>query len=1572
MSDSDKFHLLGTDLFGGEIKADVSGKIRERFDFPPFTVLNAREGLWQDRKRAWLSLGIQSEVGRGESLLKLSDTILERDPEKRAAMQAAHANAGLTWNVTDMDQMRHREELQEQQEQDNHPSDEGWVKTGLTFASGTPRRDPVSLKLQGFTEEQVQEIKRLQAKSKSFNINEWVRQKKAEGELTSGLSAGASGTSIFDPVLTELCYKWFCPPGGLILDPFAGGSVRGVVAGLLGYRYHGIDLRPEQIAANEAQREQIAPHADITWHVGDSNVLLDSAPDADFVFSCHPSYTRVTTKEFGPKLISEIKVGDFVRTHTGSYQPVTECLTRKYTGKIFNFVRDFRRNILLVATEEHPFLIKRVTALKRDLCACGCGESVVGSYKRGHNNKHHNGLWGENKSLGPDNWLAKKYARVEEKISWLRASEIQVNDFLLEPVPSVLKTPVDGQVIWRFNQPHYYRGRPSVGDPNVKATREICRLLGYYLSEGSASGGGVSFAFNENEIDYHNDVVNLWSSQFETKATPRHADGDLHTVTIVCSGTIAAQFFQTVGVGAANKCFPDWVWECSNELLAEVIKGVWRGDGWVSKDRFGYASVSEKLVEDLRRALLRFGIIASVRCRAPRPTNYCVDPLPQWNLVIRGESAEKMSTLLEVALPIIPAQNRRPRRAPFIKDGFVHYRIREIEQETVVDLPVFNLEVAEDHSFIAEGIVSHNCPPYGDLEQYSDNPDDLSTMTWNGFVGIYRSIIRKAVERLKPNRFACFVVGEYRDTKTGLYRGFVPLTCASFMAAGAALYNEAVLITAIGSLPIRVTKQFETTRKLGKTHQNVLIFCKGDPRIAAAAVENGTTQDEPRRTQVSVPEMPQETQPTFRPKMPVRMPSPGLSQADGLPFPTADSPQPAIPSPAPASLQAGRPAPQIPASSAASPDAPAGARAIGFAMEAKPAPAASLPAHPLSVSSSSARGSLAEFLNDTRVDSAPSWTPQEPPILDGIDNIILNFATDGLDWDKGARPVGVTVGTLDGQMTRFLPFAFKGGGNLDPDVVKRWLQEQVKNKHITNSKTKFDIHQSREFGVDLIEQGNTFSDIQHTAALLDDSRKRFALDVLAADYLPGIREVPRVDETRHASYAAHEVVAREIYTAQTVGRLRAKFYPMLDEQELRGIQQIEDDVIPAVVEMEKNGSLLDMELVEQYHRECVSEHSRLMREIADECGFGFDGTNPGWQRLFEKCGLTPSDSYAENVVGVIDHPLIKKAHYAGQVASLDSKTFAAYKKQVDSEGILRYDINQLLSDEGGTVSGRFSIGYVQQVPNQDNHFAAFGDKWFPRRVFKSKTPWYLEADASQIEYRLFAHYASNPAVLKAYEDDPAMSFHKMTWEMVKAYKPDMLYSHQKNLNFAKLYGAKVVKLGVMMGFITQAEADAIRRDKDWNNPKLALAQEIDRMYNRAMPEVNLLLDRASHLAKPKCDDFCKAGDQLHRDFPHRGYVKTLEGRRSRFPTGYKTYIALNRVLQGTAADIMKRKLAELFKHRKRLGLLLRVTVHDAVGGDAASPETLELVKEQLNHQSVVTKVPILWSCGIGKNWAEAK
>lgn len=136
------------------------------------------------------------------------------------------------------------------------------------------------------------------------------------------------------------------------------------------------------------------------------------------------------------------------------------------------------------------------------------------------------------------------------------------------------------------------------------------------------------------------------------------------------------------------------------------------------------------------------------------------------------------------------------------------------------------------HDVEADFIFS--CPPYADLEVYSDDPKDLSTLKYEDFRAAYFEIIAKACARLRDDRFACFVVGDVRD-KRGNYYNFVGDTVEAFKAAGLHYYNEAVLVTAVGSLPIRAGRQFAAGRKLGKTHQNVLVFVKGSGKRAADA-----------------------------------------------------------------------------------------------------------------------------------------------------------------------------------------------------------------------------------------------------------------------------------------------------------------------------------------------------------------------------------------------------------------------------------------------------------------------------------------------------------------------------------------------------------------------------------------------------------------------------------------------------------------------------------------------------------------------------------------------------------------
>ncbi|MDR1074022.1 MAG: ParB N-terminal domain-containing protein [Treponema sp.] len=128
-----------------------------------------------------------------------------------------------------------------------------------------------------------------------------------------------------------------------------------------------------------------------------------------------------------------------------------------------------------------------------------------------------------------------------------------------------------------------------------------------------------------------------------------------------------------------------------------------------------------------------------------------------------------------------------------------------------------------------------SCPPYADLEIYSDNPADLSNMGYSDFRAAYFDIIAKSVSRLRDDSFAVFVVGEVRSKSGGgKYYGVVPDTINAFESAGLRYYNEMILVTQIAAKALTVAEGFVKSRKIGKIHQNVLLFVKGDPVAAAA------------------------------------------------------------------------------------------------------------------------------------------------------------------------------------------------------------------------------------------------------------------------------------------------------------------------------------------------------------------------------------------------------------------------------------------------------------------------------------------------------------------------------------------------------------------------------------------------------------------------------------------------------------------------------------------------------------------------------------------------------------------
>jgi len=372
------------------------------------------------------------------------------------------------------------------------------------------------------------------------------------------------------------------------------------------------------------------------------------------------------------------------------------------------------------------------------------------------------------------------------------------------------------------------------------------------------------------------------------------------------------------------------------------------------------------------------------------------------------------------------------------------------------------------------------------------------------------------------------------------------------------------------------------------------------------------------------------------------------------------------------------------------------------------------------------------------------------------------------------------------------------------------------------------------------------------------------------------------------------------------------------------------------------------------------------------------------ERVFMKLGLPMAQtakgapSFTDEILKKIQHPAIQSARRANRLRSLKAKFLDKYTNCLDSKGILRYALHQLRAEkeedsyETGTVTGRFSstevvtgVGCnIQQVIKVAKQRVSFGfdeeDPTHDEEIFiirrlhipEEKKHW-LTVDGEQIQYRLFAHEANSPKIIKAYKENPWTHFHKLVWTEVKKYKPDLTYRRQKDLNFATIFGAGLKKQALMLEFITAEQFRQLNNEQaGWSHPLLATTLEVKNIYNRVLPEVPELLRKASDLAEA------------------RGFIRSLLGRRMRFPDKTRLHKALNGRIQMSEADILKVKMIELHRQRKQTGFKFRICVHDEVDGDVADKESAAKVIAILNHQSFPLRIPILWGGKIGPNWAE--
>lgn len=415
-------------------------------------------------------------------------------------------------------------------------------------------------------------------------------------------------------------------------------------------------------------------------HISTGEGGMISSNDGEFVAlcrsiswwgrDCHPAGTSIYINK-GVKNIEDIKIGDEVYTHEGNYKRVYDLIQKKYTGELYTIKS--KRNEEIKLTKNHPLYVRR----------------------------------------GDD-------------YSWILGKDLKIGDFLVQKVPTNIETPKSLSIEYETmmgDKTFYFEAEP-----------DLFRLIGYWLAEGSTFSGNkgsngkdrniqkgkykgyrVEFAFNENEIEYIDDVSILMKKYFGVSANIRNSKNS-KGVSVNFKTRKAYEFFiKYCNKISFNKIIPGEFLHYDNMLLKELIKGFWRGDGSHDFQSVSLSSSSKNLINQFRMILSKFGISPSLLIRTPdKHTNSIVNNKSieakhnQYSLVSYGDNAKKWSLMMNEDWK--EKEKRKNNTQYFSHDGkYVLHEIENIDIENVIDLDVYNFEVEDDHSYHANGIVSHNC-----------------------------------------------------------------------------------------------------------------------------------------------------------------------------------------------------------------------------------------------------------------------------------------------------------------------------------------------------------------------------------------------------------------------------------------------------------------------------------------------------------------------------------------------------------------------------------------------------------------------------------------------------------------------------------------------------------------------------------------------------------------------------------------------------------------------------------------------------------------------------------------------
>ena len=600
--------------------------------------------------------------------------------------------------------------------------------------------------------------------------------------------------------------------------------------------------------------------------------------------------------------------------------------------------------------------------------------------------------------------------------------------------------------------------------------------------------------------------------------------------------------------------------------------------------------------------------------------------------------------------------------------------------------------------------------------------------------------------------------------------------------------------------------------------------------------------------------------------------------------------------------------------------------------------------------------------------------PDEFPDLRQADTIAIDLETHDPDLKsmgsgsvvgKG-KVVGIAV-AVDGY-SGYFPFDHEGGGNLEKSKVIQWFTdicESPSDKVFHNA--MYDVCWIRKMGIKI--NGNIY-DTMIAASLVNENRFRYDLNSLGWDYVgKGKNETelraaanewgvdPKADMWKLPSMYVGSYAERDAELTLSLWKVLQK---ELSDQDLGAIFELETDLFPCLVDMRFLGVKVDVSKAHEVKRQLTLQEEMLLHKIKKDTGiepqiWAARSIAKVFEKLnlpFERTAKTQAPSFTKNFLSSHEHPLVKMIAEAREVNKAHT-TFIDTIIRYEHLGRIHADINQIRSDNGGTVTGRFSYSNpnLQQIPARNKDLGPLIRSLF---LPESGCEWGC-FDYNQQEPRLVVHYASLDQdasvfnVQNAYKEGDA-DFHTIVAKMA-----DIPRSQAKTINLGLFYGMGKAKLQAELG---------VSKEK---------AEELFSIYHSRVPFVKTLMKGVSNRAQ------------------QRGQIRTLLGRLCRFhlwePNSFGmhkalpfeqavqehgpgirrayTYKALNKLIQGSAADMTKKSMLELYKE----GIIPHIQIHDELDISVESDKQAKQITE-IMESAVDLEIPNKVDYESGKNWGD--